>query len=360
MSIAFSLDSLGPGASVPEQVEQPSTSDTEDVQTHLPSSPQPDEDSYSSTLQTTLQQQRGSSLTSSQNTIQLGGRFGSDASLSTEGRGSDSSNPKKEFTDPSRPMLEMCNLLTQAENGLSAGSHVASSVTSHSLSDIVLSPRSKKVELQEPSFSSSATEDPRSQSSQLWGRSLSDSMLTSENTVEPESMTSSKTPDYPSATTSYRRQEDGTADDGTAPSFVLSQSVRRTEPEGCSSAPPDSTVPPQPPPSIPSASAPQQLPPPSDTEEEEKQATVEGPEQDTATSPSEDDHDQGVMSDGSSRSSLAAKVTHLLQTESPATVVSSSSSMTDREERRARGTHSRFRLLIHLSLIWVGPNTCVI
>lgn len=85
ISIAFSLDSLGPGASIPEQLVQPSTLDPQE-QNQAPSSPQPDEDSYPSTLQTTLHQQRGSSLTSSQNTIQVGDRFDSDGSPSTDER----------------------------------------------------------------------------------------------------------------------------------------------------------------------------------------------------------------------------------------------------------------------------------
>lgn len=355
ISIAFSLDSLGPGASVPEQLMQPSTSDPEEMQNQLPFSPQPDEDSYPSTLQTALQQQRDSSLTSSQNTIQVGDRFDSDISLSTEGRessGSSFRSSRKEFTDTSfvssKPMLEMCNLLTQAENVLCAGSYVASSVTSHTLSEenIFLSPRDKTMELQEPSFSSSATVEPRSQASQLWAGSSSDSMLTSElreSTADQESMISPQMPNCPSATTSCRQQENSTVNQGAGSCFVLSQSVRRTEPEGCSAAPPDNTVPSQPGATTSSASGLQQLPPPAvmaaDTAEE-MQAAVECPEQDVTSPPLREDSDQGVMSDGSSGSSLAVKVTKLLQTESPTAVVSSTSSMTDQEERKARGRFS--------------------
>lgn len=336
MSIAFSLDSLGLGVSIPEQIMQPSTSDTEDMHNHLPSSPQPDEDSYPSTLQTTLQQPRDSSLPSSQNTIQLGNGFDSDVSLSTEGRDSESSlrTSRNKFTDTSfvglELLLEVRNLLAQAENMFSAGSCAASSLTSHILSNenILLPPRSKNMELLESSLSSSATVDPRSQSSQLWARSSSDSMLTS-----------SPLANYPSATTPCRGQKNGTVDKGAVSSFVLPQSVHRTEPEGCSAAPPDNAIPPQPALTTSSGSGPQQLPPAVDTEEEE-QAAVEDPEQNDPPPLLKEDTDQGAVSDGSSGSSLAAKVSKLLQTESPTSVVSSTSSTTDQEERRARGTRS--------------------
>lgn len=322
ISIAFSLDSLGPGAPIPEQIAQPSTSDT-DRQNHLLSSPPLDEDSYPSTLQTTLQQRRDSSLTSSQNTIQLGDRFDSDASLSPEGRDSEASfRPSRtEFTEASlvrsEPMLGTRNLLTQAENVLSAGSCVASTGTSH-----------------------------RSQSSQLWARSSSDSMLTSaklRETPERESVRSSPVADHPSAAASSRGQENSSVVKGAASALMLSESVQRTEPEGCSAAPPDNTVPPGPAPTAPSGSGPQQLPPAADTEqeEEEEEAAVEGP---GALPLLKEEDDQGVVSDGSSGSSLARKVTQLLRSQSAASVVSSTSSTTDQEERKARGTRSHKHL----------------
>lgn len=242
ISIAFSLDSLGPGGSIPEQLVQPSTLDPGEMQNQLPSSPQPDEDSYPSTLQTTLQQQRDSSLTSSQNTIQTGDRFDSDIS-STEGRESSESpfrSTREEFAGTSFVSSRLMETLqTQAENVLSAGS------------------------------------------------------------------------------------------------------VRRTEPEGCSAAPQDNTAPSQPAPTASSAPGLQQLPPPAvmaaDTAEETQAAAAESPGHDFTSPRLKEDNDQGVMSDGSSRSSLAVKVTKLLQTESPNTLVSSTSSTTDQEERQARG-----------------------
>lgn len=368
ISIAFSLDSLGPGASIPEQIRHPSTSDTEDRQHHLLSPPPLDEDSYPSTLQTTLRQPRDGSLTGSQDTVQLGDRFDSNASLSTEGRDSEasSSGPSRtEFTEASlvgsEPMLE--NLLTPAELVLSAGSCVASTGTSHILpnENTRLSPGSQNAE---PSFSWSAAVDPRSQSPQLWARTSSDSMKRREDT-ERESVTSSPMADRPSAPTSSRGREDGSVGRGAASASVLSESVQRTEPEGCSAAPPDNPVPPGP--TAPSGPGPQQLPPAADTEEEEEEeeAAVEGP---GAPPLLKEEDDQGVVSDGGSSSSLARKVTELLQSQSAASVVSSTSSTTDQEERRARGTPSdicgTIELLSHVKgqnkplILWGESHVC--
>lgn len=371
ISIPFSLDSLGPAASIPEQTRRASpSSDTEALQSErrLAPSSQPDEDSYPSTLQTTLQQQRESSLTSSQNTIQLGEGFDSDLSLATEARDLDSplrtsrsmeENAETSFVS-SNALLEIRKLLSQAENVVSAGSSVASSASPAaprllSDEDIFLSLRKKTSRLQDSSFtSSSATGDPRSRSSLLWARSSSDSMLSSEklreSSIGQKSMTSTGQPNYPSAqprtpapaTGAYRRPQDSTVSGDAGSSFVLSQSARRAEPEGCSAAPPDNIVPPQPPVIKPSpASSTQQLTPtPTDLAggtEEEKQTTMEGSVQSGSSSPLHEDTDHGVISDGSSESSLAVRVAKLLQSESPATMVSSTPSITDQEESKARG-----------------------
>lgn len=140
ISIPFSLDSLGPAAYIPEQTRRASpSSDTEAFQSErrLAPSSQPGEDSYPSTLQTTLQQQRESSLTSSQNTIQLGDEFDSDVSLATEARDLDSplqtsrsleENGETSFVS-SKALLEIRKLLSQAENVVSAWSSVANSAS---------------------------------------------------------------------------------------------------------------------------------------------------------------------------------------------------------------------------------------
>lgn len=339
ISTEFSLESFGPGASIPEQLMQPPRWDPAEMQNQLPSSPQP-EDSYPSTRRAALKQQWDSSLASSQKTIQVGDRFDSDTSLSTEGIQSFESSfrsIRRDFTDTSfvssKPMLDIRNLLTQAEN-VSAGPYVASSATSH-----ILSEENLLLERQEPSFSSSPPVGPGSQSSRLWAGSSSDSMLRSElrgSTAVRESMMSSQMPNGPSATASFTPQENSPVNGGAGPSFVLSQAVRRTEPEGCSAAPPDSAVPPQPAPSTSSAAALQQPPGPADTAAE-AQAAAERPGQDVTSPPLTEDNDQGAVSDGSSGGSLTVKVSKLLQSDPPTTVASSASSMTDQEQRKASG-----------------------
>ncbi|XP_045918150.1 uncharacterized protein alms1 isoform X4 [Micropterus dolomieu] len=370
ISIPFSLDSLGPAACIPERTRWASPlSDTEAIQSErkLAPSSQPDEDAYPSTLQIN-QQQRLSSLTSSKNTKQLGDRFDSGLLLATKARSGDrdmesplqtirnmEDSAEASFVS-SKVLLEIRKLLSQAENVASAGSSLTFSADTAvprilSDDDIFLSLRRKTSGIQDSS--SSATGDPRTQSSLLWARSSSDSMLTSEKrrerSIDRESLTSSGQPNYPSmqalvtapATGAHSRPQDSTVSKGAGSSLVLSQSARRTEPEGCSAAPPDNAVPPQPPVIKPSpALSTQQLTStPTDiagVTEEEKQTTQEGPIQSSSSSPILEDTDQGVLSDGSSDSSLAVRVAKLLQSESPATMVSSTPSITDQEESKAR------------------------
>lgn len=363
ISIPLSQDSLGPGASLSERTRRISlSSDTDSNQSErrLAPSSEPDEDSYPSTLQTALQQQRDSSLTSSQNTLLPGDRFGSDPSLRSDLESPLQTSRSMEQSGEasfvsSKALLEIRKLLFQAENMVSAGSSVASPAAPRlplSDEDIFLSVRKTTSQLQESSFSSSsATGDPRSRSSLLWARSSSDSMLTSEklreSSIGRESATSSGPSNYPStqplvtapATGAYRKPQDSSVSRGAGTSFVHSQSARRAEPEGCSAAPPDNTLPPPPTVIIPSpALTTQQLTStPADMAEEEEQTAMEGPVQSSSSSPILEDADQGVMSDGSSESLLAVRVARLLQSESPATMVSSTPSVTDQEESKARG-----------------------
>lgn len=370
ISIPFSLDSLGPAASVPEQTKQASpSSDTEDVQSErrVLTYSQPDEVSHPSTLQSTLQQQRDSSLTSSQNTVQLGDKLDSDLSSATEAAESEAHIPtsKEENTQSSlvssKALLEIRKPLTQAVKVVSPGSSVVSPATPSAarlLSDenIFLSLQ-KKTKLQENSyFSSSVPEDSTCQSSRLWKRSSSDPMLTSENlrkiTVERENVTASRQPNYPpfitaSAAASYRRPQDTAGSRGAGSSVVVPQSVQRAEPEGCSAASP---VQPQPA-VISQPSTTQQLtstlPVMTAVTEEGKQ--VEGPVQSSSSSSPlpEGDTDQRAMSDESSENSLAGRVAKLLQSESPDTVESSSPSMTDREESNDRGERVTYLKTVH-------------
>ncbi len=360
ISIPFSLDSLGPAVSIPERTRRASPLlDSEAIQSErrLAPSTQPDKDSYPSTLLTIQQQQRD--------------RFDSDLSLATRARCGDrdlesplqtsrgvEQSAEASFVS-SKAFLEIRTLLSQAEKVVSGSSMTSSASPAAprllSDDDIFLSLRKKTSRLQDSSFSiSSAAGDPRTGSSLLWARSSSDSMLTSEKVRESsigrESTTSSGQPNYPStqalitapATGAYRRPQESTVGKGAGSSFVLSQPARRAEPEGCSAAPPDNTAPPQPPVIKPSpALSTQQLTStPTDTEsvtEEENQNTLEGPVQSSSSSPVLEDTDQGVVSDGSSESLLAVRVAKLLQSESPATMVSSTPSITDQEESKARG-----------------------
>ncbi|KAI3367414.1 hypothetical protein L3Q82_026277, partial [Scortum barcoo] len=367
ISIPFSLDSLGPALSVPERTRRPSPlldSETTQSERRLAPHVQTDENRHSSTLQTTQQQQRDSSLTSSRNTIQLENRFDSDPSLATKAprgdRDSESSLKMSRGTDQSaKAFLDIRKLLAQADRVVSAGSSVASSASPAAprlLSDvdIFLSPRKKASKLQDSSSSStSAPGHPRTGSSLLCVRSSSDSMLTSdklrESSIGRESMTSSGKPHYPStqalitslSTGASTKPQESTVNRGAGSSFVLSQPARRAEPEGCSAAPPDNTVPPQPPVVKPSPALIVQplTSVPADTvgvTEEETQTTPESPAQSGSSSSVLEDTDQGVVSDGSSESSLAVRVAKLLQSESPATMVSSTPSITDQEESKAR------------------------
>nr|XP_046268644.1 uncharacterized protein alms1 isoform X2 [Scatophagus argus] len=374
VSIPFSLDSLGPAVSIPENARwASSSSDTEAGQSEqkLAPSSQHDEDSYPSTLQTTLQLQRDSSLTSSQNTIQPGDRFDSDLSSPSEAKSGEkdlvshlrTSRSMEESAETSfvssKALMEIRKLLSQAENVVSAGSSVASSTSPAaprllSDEDVYLSLKKTTNRVQDSSFSSlSATGDFRARSSLLSTRSSSDSMLTSQkqrkSSIGRESVTSSVQPTYPStqpliiasSANTCKRLQDSTVIRSAGPSFVLSQSARRAEPEGCSAAPPDNTVPPQPPVINPSSVLSTQplTSTPTDTvsvSEEEKQTALEAVLQSSSSSPVLEDNDQGVMSDGSSESSLAVRVAMLLQSESPATMVSSTPSITDQEESKAR------------------------
>ncbi|KAK9534246.1 hypothetical protein VZT92_009303 [Zoarces viviparus] len=332
-SVPLSLDSVGPGVSVPHWTRRASpSSEALQSERRLAPSSLPDEDS--------------SPPTQHQNTIQLGDRFDSESLLQSSHNLERNAERSK---TSSTALLEIRKLLSQAENALSAGPSKASSASAArprllSDDDISLSLRKKTSGLQDSS--SSATEEPGPHPSMLRARSSSDSMLTSEKPREgsigresPASLgqpNTSSTQAPPTAPAADRGPHDVPVGRGSGP-VVLSQSARRAEPEGCSAAPPHNTVPPQPPVSTtpPALSTQQRTPTPADTAEG-RQTSVEGPAQSSSSSPTLEDTDQGVMSDGSSKSSLAGRVAKLLQSESPATMVSSTPSVTDREESKAR------------------------
>ncbi|XP_068436827.1 serine-rich adhesin for platelets [Clinocottus analis] len=346
VSIPSSLDSLGPDVPVPDWTMRASSfSDTESLRCkrRLKTSSLPDEDSSSSTQQQHLE----SSLTSSHTTIQLGDlQSPSKASRSLE-------QSAERSTVKSATLLEIRKLLSQSENMLSSEASLASPAAYRlrcDNDDVFRSLRKKTSGLQRSLFSSSSdTEDPRTQRALLWSGSTLDSLLTSEKlregSIGQESMTSLGQPNNSStqapvtapAVSAYRRPQDGAVGRGSGLSIVRSQSARRAEPEGCSAAPPDSTVPPQPAGITPSSVlSKHQLTSTPEEAGEGAHNALGGPEWSSPSSPTSEDNDQGVMSDGSSRSSLAIRVVKLLQSESPATMVSSASSTTDQEESKAR------------------------
>ncbi|XP_030575200.1 uncharacterized protein alms1 isoform X2 [Archocentrus centrarchus] len=365
ISIPFSLDSLGPAASIPEHTRWTSPpSDTEASQSKHKLAPylSPDENTHSSTLQ------KDGSLSSNTSIGQLEDKRNSDVSSAIKERhrerNLESHLQTSRSTDQSgedsfvsaKALLEIRKLVSHAETMISTGSSAASStspIAPHLLSDqdILLSLKKKTSRLQDLSSSSCTAGDPRTCSSLLWTRSSSDPMLTSEktrqNSVGQEGVNRSLQLDYPSTqalftaqtTVACRAPQDITVS-GVGTSLVLSKSALRTEPEGCSAAPPDK-APTQPAViSPPTAERTEELTAtPADSVDvpvEEEVPPSDGAAQSRSSSPILEDTDQGVMSNGSSESSLTARVAKLLQSDSPSTMVSSTPSITDQEESKAR------------------------
>ncbi|AWP16043.1 putative Alstrom syndrome protein 1 [Scophthalmus maximus] len=340
VSIPFSLDSLGPVASVPERSRRASPPTDAEV-IHSKAS-LPYEDSQSSTVQPSLQQQEDSSLSSGQSALQLGERFDLESPLQTNRSLAKSG---EDFLVSSKALWEIRSLLSQAETVASGGSSATSLAAPRLLSDNDLfhSSRKKTSKLHDSTFSSSATEDPRTRSSLLSTRSSSDSMLTSEKprqiSVGGEGMSSLWQPDHPSTQFQTTAPAAGSTLD-------VSKSARRAEPEGCSAAPPDNIAPIRPavvksPPQHITSTLTEMLGSPEEEEEEEeeeeKTALGDSAQSMSSSSPALEDTDQGAVSDGSSQSSLAVRVAKLLQSEESATaMVSSTPSTTDQEEGRAR------------------------
>lgn len=326
------------------------------------SSPLPDEDSHFSILQPRQEQQKdqpGERLCPTARSVERSVVSSLQISRSMDQSTEDS------FVS-SKALCEIRKLLSQAENVVSAGSSAASSTSAAlpyllSDGDVSLSMRKKTTTLQNSLFSSSspAPEDPRTHSSFLGARSSSDSMLISERrrrSVGLESVSLSWQTGYPSTQALITAPvADMEAQDVTAQSsLVLSKSVQRAEPEGCSAATPDKKIQTQPVVKPLPAVSPQQTSTSSDTvevpEEAEKTRTG-GSARSSSSSPIFEEVDKGLVSDVSSESSLAVRVAKLLQSESPATVVSSTTSITDQEESKARGITMLSGLDINLGLI---------
>ncbi|MEQ2187853.1 hypothetical protein GOODEAATRI_008868, partial [Goodea atripinnis] len=353
ISIPFSLDSLGPAASMSEQVRArtslPSNSEAAQKESRPVSCSQPDE--RSTILHPGQQQHDGR-----QDFIQIEDRFqpnwvamkisGTERNLVLQSSHSLGQESENSFVS-TRALSEIRKLLSQGENMISTGSSTASSgpnAASHfSDIDIFRPPTTKDSRLQSSSFSSfsSTGSDLKSQSSLPLARSSSESMLTSEkpkqSSAGQESLTSSWQPDNLSTQTVSIGPQDGAVSNSAGASLVMSKSARRAEPEGCSAAPPDKI------PTQPSTAAVTQQLNATSTDgkglpEEEEKATPRDPGAESrSSSPIPEDADQGVISGGSSESSLAVRVAKLLLNESPATMTSSTPSVTDQEEGKARG-----------------------
>lgn len=249
-------------------------------------------------------------------------------------------------------LSEIRKLLSHANNILSSGSSATSSTAlptrPFSDEDIFKSLHPKTSRIQDSLFASVSTaEELRTRSSLLWARSSSDSQLASDKTrqtsVGRESMTSCQRPDHnPStqavtttpASVTYTTPQDSTVGGSIEMSLAISKSARRTEPEGCSAAPPDNI------PTQPQVTKPQQLN--SDSSDrggvsEEEEHPVPPAAQSHSSSSVIEDADQEEQSDGSSESSLAVRVAKLLQSESSATMMLSTPSTTDQEENKTTG-----------------------
>lgn len=369
ISTPFSLDSLGPAVSVPENTKA-SSSDTAAGQSHCRLPPRSQsEDPPPSTLQSSQQQQMDSSLTSSQNTVQQEERVDSDLSSyrkdrdleSPMGAAPDEDRSCEESFVNSQALTEIHNLLSQTEKTVSAGSSAASSSSPAApplLSDhLFVSLGKKTVQPEDFSFTPSSTAgEPRTPSSFLRDRSSSDSTLTSEKqrekSVGQESSTWDGQPASPGAP-AVLPAPGAPADvvpqhsrvfGGAASSLVTSQSAQRAEPEGCSAAPPDNAVPPQPPANNPPPAGTTQQPTSTPAggagrPDVEIEPPLGSPTESSSSSPVLEDPDPGVMSDGSSGSSLAVRVNKLLS-DSPATAGSSTPSTTEPEGGKARGTRT--------------------
>ncbi|XP_047466496.1 mucin-17 [Mugil cephalus] len=363
ISIPFSLDSLGQGVSVPERTKRtspPSDAEATQRKPRPAALSQSTEDSDSSvTLHHSQQQDSGSTSDLKNNqprdkfevSLPVGDKRGERNTGSLlQTSGSLDQSAEESFIG-SKALLEIRKLLSQADNMVSSASSAASSASRAAprlVSDenLFLSQEKKTSRLPESSFSSSSSSagDLRTHSSHPWTRSSSDSVLTSEkprqSSVGRENMTSSWQQAFTAgpATITPKTPADSAVSGGAGTSLVLSKSARRTEPEGCSAAPPDA-IPTQPPPA---ASAQQLTSTPVDTaqtreeEDEEERTTPGAPVLSVSPSPVLEESDQGVISDGSSESSLAVRVAKLLQSESPATMMSSTPSVTDQEEIKAR------------------------
>ncbi|XP_061600278.1 centrosome-associated protein ALMS1 [Cololabis saira] len=333
VSIPFSLDSLGPAASIPEPARLRTfpPSDTESVQTggRLAPLSQPDEIPHPSSL-TTSQQPRDNT----QDISRIGDRSDPDLSLTTKasgmGRKSESLLRSKRHEDQG---------VEDSLVSTNAGSENIKEIKTSGLQNLSLSSTSTAAGL-------------RTHTSDLWTRSSSHSMPASEkkrqSSVGREVTSSSQQTDNPPlqavpaapTTGTFKTPQDRSVVNSKGTSVVLSKSVQRTEPEGCSAVPPDNAPAQLQAVTAPAAVSTQQLAAAAAAAavtglEEEDKAALGVIALSRSSSAIVEEGEEGDSSDGSSQSSLAVRVAKLLQKESPSTLVSSTPSITDQEDGRA-------------------------
>ncbi|XP_036372307.1 uncharacterized protein LOC118769380 [Megalops cyprinoides] len=239
----------------------------------------------------------------------------------------------------SKTLQEIRKLLGRAESIVSAKSSVSSSPSSLRGSDDSLLCLKRRLEGFQDSFTSS-TGDLETRSSLLWGRSSSESVLTPDAMKESSSSGPVRSPrvsnpSFVRGKGAFLRSLENISNQ--AAESPQTKSARRSEPEGCSAVAPDRAVPVfvsvmQVNPPTPSGGAEkgqaQEVTSPADS-------SVSGPAE-KRPAPSSKEAERAVDSDSSSMDSLTARVAVLLRNESPATMVSSSASTADEEDRRAR------------------------
>nr|XP_015824845.2 platelet binding protein GspB isoform X1 [Nothobranchius furzeri] len=297
ISVPFSLDSLGPAVPVPQQVG---------VRTSLPSGVEAAQSEGRVSPSSQPPTQQAVSQLANMADVSLTTKAGvaekkpDSPSQSSQGMTQDA---EKSFV--SLKESEIRRLLSQTENIVITGS------------------APHRLRSDEDIFSSTAGD--------LITRSSSDSMLISQKTkqtsLQPDNSSSQNlTVSSPATVTPNVAPDRAVSRPGTT--LSVSISARRTEPEGCSAAPADKLHPQQQVTMPSPAASMQQLYP--------EVGETPTPAQNHSSSSVAHDNNQEAMSDGSSESSLAVRVAKLLQTESPDSVMSSTPSAADQEERRPK------------------------
>ncbi|KAK1791568.1 hypothetical protein P4O66_013572, partial [Electrophorus voltai] len=226
----------------------------------------------------------------------------------------------------SRTLQEIRHLLRHAGNLVSGDSSLASSPGSHSFSESDASFLSLRQNTQ--LFYDDSSLSVGGKVSLLLARSSSDSALKESSSSSFGLLQLSSQTDHITtepSTPSQNTQENHKSRD-------LRVAPRRAEPEGCSAADPDKMGPLTL--TLVQGNSPAASEDHLHSQESAQSSGVNSPENSPTHSPTE--VELGVLSDGSSEGSMAAKVAKLLQSESPVSVITSRPSTSDPEESRAR------------------------